>query len=137
MQENQENKPMQEKKEPTKEELTQRVSILEMQVEHLLLKQEEQRVKQYLPEQQKINREKFAQLYNYVKYDLPIQRQIIPMVIWLNSKYKDDLVSNFLYPAEETDCFYIKGEFSPLLIGFKNNLDVDYRVDMTMLDNFF
>lgn len=87
--------------------------------------------------QKTLNRDLFAKFYNATKYDFPVHYGLVPLIIWINKSYEEDMVKNLLYPAEEENLYYLVGEFSPIAIGFKETYDnSDFYVDFRLNGNF-
>ena len=89
-----------------------------------------------MPKQEEINLDDFARLYNVVKYNIPITTRFAPLVINMNSKYKNSLIEKALCPSGYGDFYQPKGELSPLFINFKDDLKYDYSVDC-VFEGFF
>lgn len=84
-----------------------------------------------------IDQDKFAKFYNSVKFDMPIKTGCIPMCIWINNSYAEDMQKNMLYPSDIEGYWYLTGEVSPVPIGFKETINnEDYYVDFRASGDF-
>lgn len=88
-------------------------------------------------EKKVINKDDFAKFYNTVKFDMPIKTGCVPMCIWINSKYAEDMQNRMLYPSDIEGYWYLTGEISPVPIGFKETINnEDYYVDFRAAGDF-